>query len=151
MKRIAIFLMGLCMATALVAQPPQGEIEIPEAVKVSFEKKHGSAEMVTWNMEGTNYVADLMEGEVGVRSVFRENGDWIRSSWSTDIGGIPEPAQRAFREAYPHIQLDYVEVVHERGQKRRFAAETRTDNGYVLMEVDETGKVLRHDRPEEEE
>jgi uncharacterized membrane protein YkoI len=131
MKKIAVVIALLLFATLSFAQKMQ-EKDVPNAVKLAFQKQFPTAQKVKWEKESGNFEAEFEMDKTETSVLFDLQGNILETETEIAVNQLPKAI------------LDYV-ATNYKGQKIKEAAKITDAKGVLTYEAEIKGKDLIFD------
>lgn len=153
MRSIIVVLLFIVPVMRVSAQSPRN-VNVPDNVVKSFNKRFPMAKDVSWDKVDTTYKADFYYKERLSYAEFDIRGEWVKTIIDQDIYDLYPPVERYISENFGKYKLLFVEKVLKADKNDYYYAQlskkVKGQNEPVIVEIffDKTGRVDQVKMPE---
>lgn len=146
MKRFSILIAGFLSIGLLSCQEKknEGKSEVPEAVKMAFQKKYPGENDPDWKKDDHGYWEShfKQDGEK-YRADFNADGTWVETENDIKKKNLPEAIKKVIEEEYSEFEITEVEHVQnaEKGEFYDVEFKQKGKNKDVMFRKD--GSIVK--------
>ena len=119
------------------------EKEIPEEIRLSFQKAYPNAGNVVCSLKEEGYEVDFKQESGAVELEYDKGGKIIEEEVIISEAALPNNIIKSLEENYPHLHIGEASIEKDKGEK---VYELELLNGFfreIELEFDINGKLLR--------
>lgn len=127
-------------------------VEIPAAVKESFNKLFQNATNVKWSKENdTEYEAEFSMGGTNKASNFDQSGKWLVTETEVSVSNLPAAIQTTISNEFASYSIEEAEMVETADGNTFYEIEMESGEVTIEAEISADGKVMKKKEVKEEE
>lgn len=117
---------------------------VPNSVKMAFNKKFPGAKKVHWGKESANeYEAEFVNSGQKLSANFKTDGKWVETEQDISVKSLPENIHSAVKKDFPNAELkDAAHVWNPKGEVYEIGAEVHEKNMELVYSAN--GKLISH-------
>jgi uncharacterized membrane protein YkoI len=136
MKKILLLIL-LCTASVSFSQT-----NVPEKVKVSFDKKFPKAANVKWSLDDEEYSAEFNVDSTNYFAGFSEDGKWTETGTSVTVENLPEAVLRVIKNKLKDNEVKNLYSVEDSGGQVYYEVDIMKDGKIVELYYNKDGSVV---------